>query len=142
MSAYLTLFLSAFLAATLLPFYSELLLLGLLAAGYDPLALWLWASAGNTAGACVNWALGRYLLHFQDRRWFPLKPQQLDQAQQAFRRYGLWSLLFTWLPAVGDPLTFAAGVLRVRLGVFLLLCGAGKAARYGVLIGLGDLSGA
>jgi membrane protein YqaA with SNARE-associated domain len=134
--AQLTLFLSAFLAATLLPFYSELLLVGLLAAGHDPLGLWLWASLGNTAGGALNWVLGRYLLHFRDRRWFPLKPEGLHKAQAWFNRYGLWSLLLTWLPAVGDPLTFVAGIMRVRFWLFLLLCGTGKVARYGVLIWL------
>ncbi len=136
MDAYLGLFFSAFLAATLLPFYSELLLVGLLASGYDPLGLWLWASLGNTLGGLLNWALGRYLLHFSDRDWFPFKPKTLTRARHWFGRYGLWSLLFTWLPLVGDPLTFIAGVMRVRLPLFAFLCGLGKAARYAVLIGL------
>lgn len=136
MEAQFSLFLSAFLAATLLPFYSELLLVGLLSSGHDPLGLWFWASLGNTAGGALNWVLGRYLLHFRDRRWFPLKPEGLQKAHAWFKRHGLWSLLFTWLPAVGDPLTFIAGIMRVRLWLFLLLCGTGKAARYGVLIWL------
>lgn len=136
MDAYLGLFFSAFLAATLLPFYSELLLVGLLASGYDPLGLWLWASMGNTLGGLLNWTLGRYLLHFSDRDWFPFKRETLSRARHWFGRYGLWSLLFTWLPLVGDPLTFIAGVMRVRLALFALLCGLGKAARYAVLIGL------
>jgi len=93
MEAYLGLFTSAFLAATLVPAYSEVLFVGLVAAGYDPLALWAWASAGNTLGSAVNWALGRYLLHFQDRRWFPFKQDNLGVAQRWFQKYGVWSLL-------------------------------------------------
>lgn len=135
-AALASLFASAFLAATIIPFYSELLFVGLLAKGYDPLTLWLVASVGNTGGSAVNWALGRYLLHFQDRRWFPFKGEQLARAQRWFQRFGVWSLLFAWLPVGGDPLTFIAGIMRVRFGLFLLLTGAGKAARYAVLMAI------
>ena len=110
MEAYLGLFISAFLAATLVPAYSEILFASLIAGGYDPLALWLWASSGNTLGSAVNWALGRYLLHFQDRGWFPFKAGNLDRAQTWFQKFGVWSLLFAWLPIGGDALTFIAGV--------------------------------
>ena len=122
------------MAATLLPFSSELLLLGLLAAGFDPWWLWFWASFGNTAGSAVNWLLGRYLLHFQDRRWFPFRADGLHRAQAWFQRFGLWSLLLAWMPLVGDALTFVAGVMRVRFPLFLVLTGIGKAARYAVVL--------
>ena len=135
MSAYLTLFWVSFLAATILPAYSEVLFAGLLAAGEDPLKLWLWATAGNTLGACVNWALGRYLLHFQERRWFPFKGDSLQTAQRWFQKFGVWSLLLAWLPIGGDALTFIAGVMRVRFIVFILLTGIGKATRYAILLG-------
>ena len=136
MEAYLGLFLGAFLAATIVPAYSEVLFAGLLAAGYDPLALWAWASAGNTLGSAVNWALGRYLLHFQDRRWFPFREDNLGMAQRWFQRFGVWSLLLAWLPIGGDALTFIAGIMRVRFSVFILLTGVGKATRYAILLGL------
>jgi len=71
MTAYLILAATAFLAATIIPFYSELILVPLLLEGRNPLALWTAATAGNTLGAVVNWWIGRYLLHFEDRRWFP-----------------------------------------------------------------------
>jgi membrane protein YqaA with SNARE-associated domain len=80
-------FLVAFLAATILPAYSEDLFASLLAARYDPLARWAWATAGNTLGAAVNWLLGRYLLHFQHRKWFSFKPGNLGRAQRWFQRY-------------------------------------------------------
>jgi membrane protein YqaA with SNARE-associated domain len=139
MDAYLGLFFSAFLAATLVPAYSEILFAGLLSAGYDPLALWLWASAGNTLGSAVNWALGRYLLHFKDRSWFPFKEKHLAQSQRWFQRFGVWSLLFAWLPIGGDALTFIAGIMRVHFGLFLLLTAIGKASRYAILLGLVEL---
>jgi membrane protein YqaA with SNARE-associated domain len=124
------LFASAFLAATILPFYSEVVLFALLRQGGDPLLLVVVATLGNTLGAVVNWFLGRYLLHFQDRKWFYFKPQQIEKAQQWYQRYGFWSLLMAWLPIGGDALTFIAGIMKVRLWLFLLLVGAGKAARY------------
>lgn len=136
MEAYLGLFFIAFLAATLVPAYSEVVVAGLLAAGYDPWAIWSWATAGNTLGAAVNWVLGRYLLHFQDRRWFPFRPDNLGRAQRWFQRYGVWSLLMAWAPIGGDALTFIAGLMRVRFDVFFILTGIGKGARYAILLGL------
>jgi membrane protein YqaA with SNARE-associated domain len=134
--AYLIVAASAFLAATLLPFYSEIVLVSLLIEGKDPMLLWIAATLGNTLGAAVNWLLGRFLLHYQDRSWFPVKRQQLVRAQAWFQRYGVWSLLFAWLPVGGDALTFIAGIMRVRFGLFFLLTAAGKGARYGVIIWL------
>ncbi len=136
--SFLLLFISAFLAATLLPFYSEIVLVTLLIEGKSPLMLWLAATSGNTLGAGVNWVMGRYLLHFQDRSWFPFKANALDKSQRWFQRYGSWSLLFAWLPVGGDALTFIAGMMRVRLWVLLLLAGIGKGARYAVVIWLTD----
>ncbi|WP_370584082.1 YqaA family protein [Motiliproteus sp. SC1-56] len=130
MTSYLLLFGSAFLAATLLPFYSEVLLFALLREGGDPAALVAVATLGNTLGSVVNWWLGRYLLHFQNRRWFYFKPEQIEKAQRSFQRYGFWSLLFAWLPVGGDALTLIAGIMRVRLSLFLLLVGLGKGLRY------------
>ncbi len=113
----------------------------MLAAGYDPLSLWLWATAGNTLGAAVNWLLGRYLLYFQARQWFPFKEDTLGRAQAWFQRYGVWSLLFAWMPIGGDALTFVAGVMRVRFPIFFLLTGIGKGARYAILLGFLDVFG-
>lgn len=113
MTAYLLLFFSSFLAATILPFYSEVLLVGLVREGdYSSWVLLIVASVGNTLGAWVNWALGRYLLHFQDRKWFYFKAEQLERWQSWFNRFGKWTLLFAWAPVGGDPLTFIAGVMR------------------------------
>lgn len=136
MDAYLWLFAASFVAATLLPAYSEVVFVGLLAAGHEPWALWAWATAGNSLGAALNWLLGRYLLHFQDRRWFPFRAGTLDRAQRWFQRYGVWSLLMAWAPVGGDALTFVAGVMRVRFGVFFALTAAGKGMRYAILLGL------
>jgi membrane protein YqaA with SNARE-associated domain len=141
--AYAGLFVSAFLAATVLPGGSEAVLAGLTAAGKgDPVALFLVASLGNTLGSVVNWALGRGVAHWRDRKWFPLTLGQYEAASRHFARYGLWSLLFAWLPFVGDPLTVIAGALRVPLARFVVLVGIGKAARYAaVMAGASWLAG-
>lgn len=142
MGIQLTIFVTSFLAATILPFYSEFAVGGAIAAGADPLLTLVSASVGNTLGAVVNWVIGRYLLRFQDRRWFPVKQSQLARAQAWYQRYGVWSLLLAWLPVGGDPLTFVAGIMRVRFTLFVLLVGAGKTARYAVLIYLVERVGA
>lgn len=139
--ALLTLFFSALVAATLFPFYSEAILVALVRQQEYPAWLLLAvASTGNTLGSFLNWVLGRYLLHYQDRKWFYFKTAQLNTWQAWFDRYGSWSLLLAWLPIVGDPLTFVAGVMRVHWLRFLVLVAIGKVARYAFLIYLGEWS--
>ena len=130
---YFLLFVSAFGAATILPGASEIAFIGMLEQGFSPFWVWLVATAGNSLGSVVNWALGRYLAHFEGRRWFPFKPDSLHRSQAWFQKYGLWSLLFAWLPLGGDALTFIAGVMRVRFSLFILLTAIGKGLRYAVL---------
>ena len=130
LTSYLLLFASSFLAATILPFYSEVVLFAQLRDGGDAAALVATATAGNTLGAVVNWVLGRYLLHFRDRRWFYFSGAQIERAQRWFQRYGFWSLLLAWMPVGGDALTLIAGIMKVRMWIFLLLVGTGKGLRY------------
>lgn len=130
---YALLFISAVVSATVLPFYSEALLYVVLQEAPSPALAVLIATTGNVLGACVNWWLGREILRFRDRRWFTFSPAQMARAEQGFARYGLWTLLFSWVPVLGDPLTLIAGVLRVRFGVFVLLVTLGKASRYGLI---------
>ncbi len=130
-ATYLGLFSAALLAATLLPAQSELVLAGLLFAGKQP--VWLLiavATVGNVLGSTINWWLGRYIENFQDRRWFPIKPSALQKAAGWYHRYGRWSLLLSWVPIIGDPLTLAAGVLREPFYSFLGIVTIAKLARY------------
>lgn len=132
--AYLGLFLSALIAATILPMQSEAVLVGLLVSQTHPVAaLLVVATVGNVLGAVVNWVLGRFVVRFQDRRWFPASDQQLARAQDWYGRYGRWSLLGSWLPVVGDPLTVVAGILREPLVPFVVLVTIAKGGRYLVL---------
>ena len=130
---YLTMFASAFLAATVVPFASEVTLAGALAAGGTIHWLVLVATLGNTLGATVNWVLGRFIERLRDRPWFPADSKQLERAQAWFRRYGVWSLLLAWLPIIGEPLTVIAGAMRVHIAPFLILVAAGKGLRYVIL---------
>ena len=137
MFAYISLFVSALVAATILPMQSEAVLTILLIAGEES-TFWLLvvATFGNVLGSLINWALGRFILRFQQRRWFPATPAQLARAQDWYARWGLWSLLASWVPVVGDPLTVMAGVMRVRLMPFLILVTLAKGGRYLVLAAL------
>ncbi|MFT6022133.1 MAG: membrane protein YqaA with SNARE-associated domain [Ascidiaceihabitans sp.] len=134
MIAYVGLFASALVAATILPMQSEAVLVGLLALdAHSTVALIVVATVGNVLGSIINWYLGRYILRFKNKRWFPSSEQQLERAQNWYRRYGRWSLLASWLPIVGDPLTVVAGVMKEPIGPFIILVTLAKGTRYIVL---------
>ncbi|MFN4156659.1 MAG: YqaA family protein [Paracoccaceae bacterium] len=128
------LFLAAFVAATLIPAQSEAVLVALIVQGAQPVwLLLLVATTGNVLGSVVNWLMGRFLIRFADRRWFPVSRRHLDRATDWYAAWGHWSLLGAWLPVVGDPLTLAAGVLREPFWRFLLIVTLAKGGRYLVL---------
>ena len=132
---YLFIFLVSFLAATVLPLGSEGLLLYYASDGSSSVAyLWLWASVGNTLGGLTNWFLGLYLVRFEHKTWFPVKASTRQKAERFFNKYGIWSLLFTWLPVVGDGIALISGVLRTSIWYFLPLVFIGKAARYALIL--------
>lgn len=135
---HLGLFGIAFLAATILPGSSEAALVGMaVLKPEDTVTLFLVATCGNTLGAIVNWLLGRWLMRFAGHRWFPAASSRIDRASAFIGKYGSWPLVFSWLPVVGDPMTVAAGTLRVRFPPFLAFVTIGKALRYAaVLAGL------
>jgi membrane protein YqaA with SNARE-associated domain len=136
LAAYAALFISAFTSATLLPGSSEAALLTLLAMGRgEPVTLVVVATAGNLLGSLVNWMLGRFFSALRERRWFPIDEPSYRRATDWFNRYGVWSLLLSWLPIIGDPLTVVAGALRVGLLRFVLLVSIGKGARYIFIVG-------
>jgi membrane protein YqaA with SNARE-associated domain len=128
---YLSLFGISFLAATILPFSSELTLAGLIStSNYDNLLLLVFASFGNVLGSVFNWGLGFYARNLTIKKWFPFKETQIERSSKWFSKFGKWSLLFAWVPIVGDPLTFVAGLLRVRFLDFIILVAIGKVSRY------------
>jgi len=131
LGVYAGLFTVAFIAATVLPMQSEAALAGLLLSNsFSPIVLIAVASAGNVLGSVVNWLLGRGIDKFRDRKWFPASQTQLDRAASWYHRYGKWTLLLSWAPIIGDPLTVVAGALREPLLSFVILVAIAKIARY------------
>jgi len=132
--AYLSLFGAAFLAATIFPAQSELLLAYLLRSQEYSWGLLLTvATIGNVLGSVINWLLGRWIEHFRHRRWFPVGDAALERAERWYGRWGKWSLLLSWAPVFGDALTVIAGMLRVRFSTFVSLVLIAKAARYAAI---------
>jgi membrane protein YqaA with SNARE-associated domain len=114
-----------------LPAQSEIFLSALVYAGkYDIYTLIIIATIGNVLGSCVNYLLGKYLMHFQNKKWFPASDKLIKRATDFYQKYGVWSLLLAWTPFLGDPLTIIAGIFRTNIYVFLTLVTIGKAIRY------------
>ena len=133
--SYFQLFIISFFAATILPFSSELVLSTmLLTDSFDKYLLLVVASFGNILGSSVNWYLGKKILIFKDKKWFPANERQIAKGEIYFKKYGIWSLLLAWVPIIGDPLTIVAGILRVKFFTFLLLISISKISRYIFLI--------
>ncbi|MCL7928637.1 YqaA family protein [Halomonas llamarensis] len=130
----LSLFVIALASATLLPGGSEVWLARQWCLNEPALALWGVATLGNTLGSLINVGLGRYARQFQDRRWFPASPQGLARAERWYHRLGEYSLLLSWLPVIGDPLSVLAGVFRLpwwRAMLWILLA---KGTRYALVL--------
>jgi membrane protein YqaA with SNARE-associated domain len=130
---YPALFLLSFLASTLLPLGSEWLLATLVVHGNDPVLSVAVATAGNTLGACTTYLIGLYGGPFLIDRVLRISDESRSKAEKLYGSYGSWSLLFSWVPVVGDPLCLVGGLLRVRFGIFIVLVLSGKLARYAIV---------
>ena len=131
---YLSLFTISFLAATILPFSSELMLASMLSMeNYNRILLIIISSLGNILGSVFNWVLGFYFMKLQNKNWFPFNKKQISKSSLWFEKYGKWSLLFAWVPIIGDPLTFVAGTMKTNFFIFLILVGIGKISRYFII---------
>ena len=131
---YLSLFISAFLAATILPAQSEAVLAYQISGVPDEIVMLIAvATFGNVLGALVNWGLGIFVTRYRDRPWFPVGREKLEKAEGRYRKFGRYSLLLSWVPFIGDPITVVAGVLREPLWSFLVLVTIAKSARYIVI---------
>lgn len=130
---YITLFAVSFLAATLLPLGSEALLLYDISQNHSLLLLWLFATVGNTLGSMLNYWLGLKGEVYLERKGH-LSVKKMDKARGLFSKYGGWTLLLSWVPIIGDPLTFIAGVLRYNFKWFSLIVLIAKGLRYAAVI--------
>jgi len=134
---YLSLFISVFAAATILPAQSEALLAYQVSISPDAVVqLVAIATLGNVLGATFNWWLGRLTENLRATKWFPVNEKQLHKAERFYGRYGRYSLLLSWVPIIGDPITVVAGILREPLLSFVLLVTVAKCARYVFVVGL------
>ena len=127
---YLSLFLLSFLASTLLPLGSEWLLVMMLVGGYEPATTVIVATAGNYLGAVMTYLIGIWGGSWLIEKILRVSPPQQERARNYYRRFGACSLLFSWLPIVGDPLCLVGGMLKINFGLFSLLVATGKFARY------------
>lgn len=126
---YFALFLSAFVSATLFPLGSEALLIYDIKQGYNIYLLLLFATVGNVLGSCVNYYLGLKGEEFLEKKNY-LKKEKVQKYKNFFDKYGSFSLLLSWAPVIGDPLTFIAGILKYDFKKFLLLVTIAKFGRY------------
>lgn len=129
------LFASSFLAATIFPAGSEVVLANLNIAGdHDKFLLLAVATIGNVLGALVNWFIGYYLIKFKNKKWFPIQKRKIDKYSRFYRKWGILSLLLAWMPIIGDPLTVIAGIFKTNIWLFLTLVTIGKLSRYLLII--------
>ena len=128
---YTSLFISSFLSSTLLPGHSELTLTTFIfLKKYSIIDLIIFASIGNILGSILNWCMGYYLTNLKNNKWFPINTLRLTRASSWFLKYGKWTLFFSWVPVIGDPLTIIAGVFRVPIYTFILIVSIAKIMRY------------
>ncbi|AQS46435.1 MULTISPECIES: YqaA family protein [Thioclava] len=129
----LGLFVSALLAATPIPFQSEVVFVALQTLGTQNIWLMiLVAAVGNTIGSLVTYAIGLGVTRWKDRKWFPANETQLARGHRWFERWGIGLLLLSWAPG-GDLICLVAGILRMSMWLFLPLVFLAKAGRYAVL---------
>jgi len=131
-----TLFFSALVSATLFPGGSEALLLYRVHEGADELNLLLVATAGNVLGSIITYGMGWFGSAALHKKWLRMDEEKVARAEVWFGQYGQLSLLFAWLPVVGDPLCLVAGLLKSPFVWFVLLVTLGKCGRYALLLGV------
>jgi membrane protein YqaA with SNARE-associated domain len=124
------LFTISFLASTVLPLGSEWLLVMMLSSGFDPVLTIGTATVGNYLGAVTTYLIGMFGGNLLITRFLRVSAEQHERARSHYRRFGVFTLFFSWLPVVGDPLCMVGGVLRVNFWIFTLLVASGKLLRY------------
>lgn len=133
------LFLVSFLAATVLPLGSEWLLVIMVLENFPLPQTVLTATFGNYLGACTTFILGWYGSQFITRSILRMGENQVKRAEQFYRKYGIWSLLLSWAPIIGDPLCLVAGALKTGWLRFSILVFLGKFTRYATVAYLTQL---
>ena len=130
---YIGLFIASFLAATILPLSSEVILSFLLLNNFNPTILVSVATFGNVLGSFVNYSIGVWGSIFFIRKVLKISEDEFVKAKQRFQKYGVFSLFFAWVPVIGDPLTVVAGVLKINILIFFIMITSGKLIRYVII---------
>ena len=130
---YLGLFITCFLAATILPIASEVFLITMLAAKYDPLSSLLIASSGNSLGSYLNFGIG-YIGNPEWLKKLRVKQKTIESWKASIQKYGVWLALLSWLPIVGDIIGIALGFFRANIFWSFLFMAIGKFIRYLVVV--------
>lgn len=125
---------SAFLAGSILPFSSEAVMVGLIAAGLQPVPLLLYGTAGNVLGAMLNYGVGRLGRIDWIERFLHIKREKLDRAQRFLEGRGAWIAFFAFVPVIGDVFTVALGLMRSNFPITVISIAIGKFLRYALLV--------
>ena len=126
---YLNLFVLSFLASTVLPFGSEALVVALIYQGFNPFAVVMVATSGNYLGSCTTYYLGLKGRPVLEKYLSP-SHEKLEKSERLFKKYGVYTLLFTWVPGIGDAITMVAGLMQLSFRSFSVLVFLGKFGRY------------
>ena len=126
---YLNLFVLSFLASTILPLGSEALIIALIYQGFNPFAVVMVATLGNFLGSCTTYYLGLKGRPVLEKYLSP-SPEKIEKIEKFFKKYGLYTLLFTWVPGIGDIITMVAGLMQLPFRYFSVMVFLGKFGRY------------
>lgn len=131
---YWGMFLSAFLAGTILPFSSEAVLLACVGLGLDPVWSTLATTAGNALGGLTCYWIGHLGKMEWIEKYFKVDQKQLDKAVRFIHGKGAWMALFSFLPVIGDAILIALGLMRANVWIVGFSMTIGKLGRYAVLV--------
>lgn len=127
-------FLSAFLAGTILPFSSEAVLLACIGLGLDPVASTLATTAGNALGGLTCYWIGHLGKMEWIEKYFKVDQKQMDKATRFIHGRGSWMALFSFLPVIGDAILIVLGLMRANIWIVAVSMTVGKLLRYALLV--------
>ena len=131
---YMGMLIAAFLAASILPFSSEAVMVGLQAAGLDPVALIAYGTIGNVLGSMFNYTIGRLGKMEWIEKYLHVKKEVLDKAHKFMAGKGAWMGLLSVIPVIGDVITVALGLMRANVVIVVISVTISKLARYMLLV--------
>lgn len=127
---YLGLFIASFLAATVVPFSSEVVFSALVYGGLDPWSCVFVATAGNWLGGLSCYYVGKLGKVEWMEKYLRIKPEKIDKWLDKIRRYGDWFAFFSFLPGIGDAIAVASGFFRCNIWIVAFSMLLGKFVRY------------